>query len=150
MDKFWFWSTCNKPRLRDPTAVKAIIARHWFDFDFDVCVERAPDGHQLLKMEGDGWPGAWQIPAGASPDDFQLDFEQDELENFEPMLLAIAPFLAEPLIVQAVGTVKGAYPLNACQWRVEPCATQIEKVEFTSEGMAPPPSPAAELVLLAA
>ena len=34
MNIFWFLTTSNKPRLRDPTQVQQIIERYWFDFDF--------------------------------------------------------------------------------------------------------------------
>lgn len=148
MDPFWFRTTCNKPRLRDPTKVLEIIDCYCIDQDMAVTIERAPDGFRLLNIEGDGWPGASRLTDADSLRD--VDYGEDGLGDFEPMLLELAPCLAEPLIVQAVGTVKGAYPLSACQWRVEPFATSIDKVEFTSEGMIPPANSSTALVLLAA
>ena len=65
MNLFWFLTTSNKPRLRDPTQVARIIGTYWFDFDCTVSVERGADGQHHLNIEGDGWPAAWPLPPGS-------------------------------------------------------------------------------------
>ena len=40
MSEFWFLTTSNKPRLRDPTKVERIMDKYWFDFDCSVAIER--------------------------------------------------------------------------------------------------------------
>lgn len=120
MNAFWFRTTSNEPRLRDPTQVLGIVGRYYFDFDLAVGVNRAADGQHHLAIHGDGWPGAWPLPAGTSPQAYEPDFATNGLEEFEAFLNEIAPFLAETLIVQAIGSVSGRFPLSACEWRIEP------------------------------
>ena len=42
----------------------------------------------------------------------------------------IAPFLAEPLVVQSVGFVNCRFPVSACEWRIVPEGTVLEINHF--------------------
>ena len=118
-EHFWFLTTSNKPRLRDPTQVSQLIAKYWFDFDCSVEIEHDSDGQPRLVVDGDGWPAAWPLPPDTSGEEFCPDFDTSGQEEFTAFLAQIAPFLMEPLVVQAVGTASGEYPLSACEWRVD-------------------------------
>jgi hypothetical protein len=128
---FWFLSTSNKPRLRDPTKVLQIMAKYWFDVECEALVEQDADGQHHLSIQGDGWPSAWLLPPGATPEDYYPDFDTPGQEEFAAFLTDIAPFLLEPLIVQAIGTATGEFPLSAGEWRVDPGSTMVTKTEFT-------------------
>ena len=132
MADFWFAVACNRPRLRDPVAGTRIIAQYWFDFDIEVKISPDADGHACLHIEGDGWPACWPLPEGMSGEDYYPDYPTEGQEEFAAFLIEIAPQLAEPLIVQAIGTVSGRFPLSACQWRVEPGSSAVAKTEFTA------------------
>jgi hypothetical protein len=53
-------------------------------------------------------------------------------EGFEDFLREVAPFLAEPLIVQAVGSENCRFPLAACQWLIEPGSKDIRCTGFSA------------------
>ena len=139
MNTFWFLTTSNKPRLRDPTQVQQIIGRYWFDFDFTVAVEDHPDGQHCLGIQGNGWPAAWLPPPDTSSEEWYPDFDTSGQEEFAAFLAEVAPFLTEALTVQAIGTAAGEFPFSACEWRVEPNAATVARMEFTSnaENSAP-------------
>src|SRR5262245_21977923 len=107
MSELWFVTTCNKPRLADPAAVLTILGRYRFDWDFAVEVKANGAGHYRLQVEGEGWPGAWLRTADDRDD--EPDFPSDGLAEFEALLSEIAPHLAEPLIVQAIGQDQGRF-----------------------------------------
>ena len=72
---------------------------------------------------------------GADRDDFEPDYDVDSLEVFEDFLKELAPFLIEPLTIQAIGAEKCRFPLCAREWHVRPGATEIEETSFHhSEG----------------
>jgi hypothetical protein len=129
---FWFLTTSNKARLHDPTEAARILAKYWFDFECDTLIEQDADGQHRLSFSGDGWPGAWLLPDGVSKDDHYPDFDMPEEEGFAEFLIDIAPCLADTLIVQAIGTATGEFPLAAVEWRIEPGSTTVAKTEFTS------------------
>jgi hypothetical protein len=139
MPNFWFAVACNKPRLRDPAQVLGIIGRYWFDFDCAVAIENDTEGQSRLSIDGDGWPAAWPLPPGISAEDYYPDYPTLGQEEFEAFLSEVAAFLMDPLVVQAIGTVNGRFPLSACEWRLAPCSTAVAKIEFTSaaESAAP-------------
>ena len=144
MNKFWFLTASNNPRLRDPTQVLEIIARYWFDFECEVEVEQDADGQSRLSIHGDGWPAAWPLPPGTSQEDFLPDFDTAGDEEFCDFLTDIAPFLEETLLVQAIGTVDGHFPFSASEWRIHPGVTAVATIAFTS------PAESGDLLLLAA
>jgi hypothetical protein len=124
MNEFWFLTVCNKPRLRDPTKVQEIVQEYWFDWDCEVRIEQYADC-AVLNIEGECWPDAWRRPVEDSSDG-------DLPDAFEEFLAAVAPYLEEPLIIQAIGTATGEFPLAACQWTVNPQSGVVSKVEFSS------------------
>jgi hypothetical protein len=136
MDTFWFMTRSNKPRLRDPTRVRQIIGKYWFDFDCAVEVEQGSDGQHRLSIQGDGWPAAWLLPPDMLAEEFYPDFDTSGQEEFAAFLADIAPFLMEPLTVQAIGTADGEFPVSACEWRVEPNSASVARFEFTSDAEA--------------
>ena len=139
MPNFWFAVACNKPRLCDRAQVLQIIARYWFDFDCEVAIKQDSDGQACLAIDGDGWPAAWLLPPDTSAEEYYPDYPTLGQEEFAAFLIEIAPFLMEHLIVQAIGTVNGRFPLSACEWRVAPGSNTVAKFEFTtpSESTAP-------------
>ena len=131
MNDFWFMTTCNRPRLADPAAVSAIVARYRFDWDLGVRVWRDPQGNWRLTIEGEGWPGAWRkTSADNGP---QPALEGPGLEGFEALLAEIAPHLAEPLVVQAIGCNPLGFPLHACEWEARSAWQTIAKLEFSTD-----------------
>src|SRR5258708_37586735 len=104
MSEFWFLTTSNKPRLRDPAKVERIMYKYWFDFDCNVEVERDLHGKPRLVIDGDGWPCAWLLAPGTLQSDFFPDYVTSGDDEFKAFLTEIAPFLLEPLIIQAIGT----------------------------------------------
>jgi hypothetical protein len=137
MPQFLFVTTCNKPRLRDPTKAQDILGRYWFDWDLAVEIEENACDQHRLTIQGEGWPAAWPMPDHCDRDHFQPDIDCDGLSDFERLLEEIAPCLDEPLIVQAIGTVDGRFPLSACEWRVAPGSGTVAKVKFTSSAEVP-------------
>ena len=105
---------------RDPGPVPRIIAKYWFDFDCAVQIEMDSLGQSRLTIDGDGWPAAWPLPWGISAEEYYPEYPTLGQEEFEDFLLEVAAYLAEPLVVQAIGTVNGRFPLSACEWRVTP------------------------------
>ena len=132
MNNFWYVTASNQPCLRDPTRVQQIIAKYWFDFDCNVEVEPDSAGRQRLSMQGDGWPAAWLLPADTSSEEYYPDHVTPGQEEFAACLAEIAPFLMETLVVQAIGSSDGQFPLSACEWQVSPGSTAVAKIEFTS------------------
>ncbi len=131
MSAFWFLTTSNKPRLRDLTAAQSIIAKYGFDFDCTVTIERDRLGQPRLSIDGDGWPCAWLLPSGGARAKFVPDYATADGKEFPTFLAEIAPLLAEPLLVQAIGTVTGEFPLHACLWRADP-AGSVRVTDFSS------------------
>ncbi len=124
---------CVQPATASrPGPVTRIIAKYWFDFDCAVEVETDSAGQSRLTIDGDGWPAAWPLPPGISAEEYYPDYPTLGQEEFEDFLLEVAANLAEPLVVQAIGTVNGRFPLSACEWRVAPGASAVAKVEFNS------------------
>jgi len=135
MTDFWFATACNWPRIHDPAAVQQILDQYRFDWDLLVEIATDDEGRSRLRIEGDGWPGAWVKSPDYSPDD-EPDFPTDGVKEFESLLSRIAPHLAEPLIVQAIGFNQGRFPLSACEWQVHPGWQTIAKTEFSQVGNA--------------
>jgi hypothetical protein len=130
MPHFMFATACNKPRLRDPTKARDIIGRYRFDWDLSVEIETDTNGEHRLTIHGEGWPGAWRIPPECKPDEFEPNFAG--ISDFEGLLEELAPCLADPLIVQAIGTVTGLFPLLANEWSISPGSRLIQRRDFSA------------------
>lgn len=140
----FFATDCNRPRLQDARAVQAIIERHYFDWELEVGIEFDPtDDQQHLTIFGFGWPGAWEMPMDPVPNNWEPDFDGDGIDGFEGFLREVAPHLAEPLTVQAVGSFQCQFPLLACEWHVTPGATEIRINGFRRCDFPHPASPKA-------
>ena len=135
MSKFWFRTTSTKPRLRDPSRVQTVIDKYCFDFDLVVSVNH---GDCRLIIDGCGWPSAWRLPPNTSAEAYDPDYGTDGRKEFEAFLAEIAPFLDETLIIQSIGSASGRFSLSACEWRVAPGASNVEKTEISSAEALPP------------
>ncbi len=117
----------NGPRLKDAEAARRVLERYSWDGEIEAVIETDPtNGQAYLALYGYDWPGAWKVPEGEHREEFVPDYDQDAYDGFEEFLRDIAPHLAEPLTVQAVGTEKCRFPLSACEWHVRPSAHEIE------------------------
>jgi hypothetical protein len=103
------------------------------ELNFGVRVNR-DTGQPYLVLCGYEWPEAWQLPDGIAAADF--DPYQDEAvysqgaNGFKDLLRQLAPFLEEPLTIQAIGNTGSLFPLSACEWHVEPSAANVDIIEF--------------------
>jgi hypothetical protein len=138
MATFLATTASNSPRLKDPAAASQVLERYCWDGDVQAVIETGrADGDTYLALYGYEWPGAWKIPDGVSPDEFEPDYDQDLYDGFAEFLREIARYLAEPLTVQAVGFEKCRFPLSACEWHIEPGGTVIEVCTFRHSGDEP-------------
>jgi hypothetical protein len=111
----------NRPRLKDADTARALVNCYHFDNDLEAEIAlEARDGQPRLSVAGYGWPGAWRVPDGVDPLDFTPDYDENSGDGFEDFLHEIAPCLAEPWTVQAVGHTKCRFQLSACAWHVRP------------------------------
>ena len=136
MATFVATTSSNGAGVTDPDAVQKILERYHFDGDLEARIETSrSDGNPYLSIWGYDWPGAFKVPDGVPPDDFEPDYDVDSLEVFEDFLKEVAPFLAEPLTIQAIGAEKCRFPLCAREWHIRPRAVDIEQTSFQhSEG----------------
>ena len=136
MANFIATTASNGAGLKDPDAVTKILERYCFDGDLTVEIETSQSsGQPYLSIYGFEWPEAFKVPDGEIQDEFGPDFNVDSGEVFEDFLKEVAPFLNEPLTIQAIGAEKCRFPIGACEWHVLPSATEIEVNGFRhSEG----------------
>jgi hypothetical protein len=152
MPTFIAVTACNGPRLSDPEGAQKVIERYCWDGDVVPVIRKDEAGRQShLALHGYDWPGAWRIPDGVRKAEFEPDYDLDSADGFEEFLKELAPFLAEPLTVQAVGSERCRFPISACEWHVRPRDTVVEVSGFrysipelsnTMAGNAPQPPPA--------
>jgi hypothetical protein len=135
MSEFSVVVSSNSPTLKDPEAVQRVISRFAVDRELNCGVRIHRDsGQPYLVLWGYEWPEAWPLPEGTDAADF--DPYQDEAiyaqgaDGFKDLLRQLAPFLQEPLTVQAIGFTGTLFPLSACEWHVEPGATSLATTEF--------------------
>ena len=83
--------------------MRKILDRYFWDSDVTASIETR-DGQAQLEIYGYDWPGAWSIPDGANRDDFEPDYDIDPGDGLEDFLKEVAPYLAEPLTIQSVGS----------------------------------------------
>lgn len=132
MANFIATTVSNGPRLRDPVGARAVLARYHWEGDLNITVSN--EGHDdkaFLNIYGYEWPTCWRIPDGIDPEDFDPYADDDNEEDFDGFLRDIAPFLAEPLTVQAVGAEKCRFPLAAHEWHVKLIGTNGFTIEET-------------------
>jgi hypothetical protein len=136
MANFIATTASNGAGLKDPDAVKKILERYVFDGDLTVEIETSQSsGQPYLSIYGYEWPGAFKVPDGVNRDEFEPDYDVEPLDIFEDFLKEVAPFLTEPLTVQAVGAIKCQFPLSATEWHIGPGDSEIEVSGFRhSEG----------------
>jgi hypothetical protein len=136
MANFTAVTASNGPRLKHFEAVERTIGSYYVDSDFNVGVAfDATTGEPHLFVYGYVWPEAWKLPEGVQAEDFDPyvpEVYEEGAEGFEQLLIEIAPHLAEPLTVQAVGNTKCRFPLSACEWTIEPGATSVTIHQFTN------------------
>ena len=131
MATFIATTSSNGPIMKDADAARKILERYFFDGDLEARIDTTqPDGQPYLSICGYEWPGAFKIPEGVNMDDFEPDYEDDPSDVFEDLLKELAPFLDEPLTIQAIGAEKARFPLSACEWHVQPGDTKIEVLGF--------------------
>lgn len=127
MATFIATTACNGPRVTDAEAVKKIMDRYSWDGDTTAGIIADPDdGQPRLTIAGYDWPAAWKVPDGVDRTMYELDYDTDPNVGFEQFLKQVAPFLAEPLTVQAIGFENCRFPLAACKWHVLPGGGAIE------------------------
>ena len=121
MTNFVAVTTSNRPRLRDPTAVRAVLDRYALDFDVGAWIETdEASGEEHLMICGQGWPRAPRLTEDMHPMDFPPSDWDDDPADFEQLLQELAPHLAEPLTIQAVAHDDCCFPLLAREWHIEP------------------------------
>ena len=75
-------------------------------YDFSRGLECMIDNGSIYLL-GYEWPDLWLK--------YEDDDDQDCEDNFEEFLKELAPFLSEDLVVHAIGTEKGIFPLVAME-----------------------------------
>jgi hypothetical protein len=125
MATFIATTSSNEVRVTDADAVQRVLDRYYWDGDIQALLD-GPDSFKALVIFGYAWPAAWQLKEGAA----EPDWDEDSDEGFELFLLDIAPFLAEPLIVQAIGAEHCRFPLVAREWCIRPGDIEIETNGF--------------------
>jgi len=121
----------NGPRILNVDSVLEVLNQYFWSGDVEAVVRIDPIRNEAyLIISGDEWPGAWKIPEGVNADDFEPDYDIDPDDGFQEFLKEVAPFLAEPLTVQAIGYENCRFPLAACEWYVRPGATAVEVTGF--------------------
>jgi hypothetical protein len=129
MSDFTATTACSGPLVGDVQAVERVLAGYVLDrdlragvaFDFD-------DGRPHLYLYGSAWPEAWPLPDGIERADFDpdsTDFREHGAEGFVELLKELAPHLAEPLVVQAIGADRCRFPLAAAEWSIDAAGTTV-------------------------
>jgi hypothetical protein len=152
MATFVATTASNGPRLLDPEAARRVVERYHWDGDVTESIEHhQADAQSYLALYGYDWLGAWKIPDGVTPEEFEPDYDVDPYDGFEAFLRDIATCLAEPLTVQAVGAEKCRFPLAACEWHIKPGGSEIQLTCFQHSAGDPDlvPEASADIPLLA-
>ena len=140
----------NSPKLRDAVAAQRVLDRYHFDGDIEASVHAdEPSGDRRLFFYGYDWPGAWRIPEGVKRDEFEPDYDVGSYAGFELFLKEMAPHLAEPFTIQAIGFERCRFPLSACEWHIGPDSTVIEINDFKHGDLEPVVAPDEPTVTLA-
>jgi hypothetical protein len=134
----------NDPKINAPAAVSNALE------PFDLCrlrleIAETGDGAKL-KMEDDfdpedaDWPSVVrtaelpdQDDAFASDDESRLHDERGQ-QGLMDLLLALAPYLAEPLILQAASFDSTGEFYSTAEWTVQPGTTSVEFKEIAALG----------------
>lgn len=132
MPTFLATTGSNEAAVHDVSGLRRVLDRYFLVGDVRACL-REVDGTPTLMICGFDWPAAWSMPAGADADDLDPDWDADGDEGFLQLLQDIAPYLTDALVVQAVGAEACRFPLAACQWRVQPGASEVEVNGFGAE-----------------
>lgn len=136
-------TACNDPKIKDHEAVEKIIARYYVEPDLNVGVGfDEKDGSAFVFVYGYVWPDAWPIPDGIKPEEFDPYVDDDTYEGgadgFRQLLKDLAPYLIDPMTVQAVGSIKFRFPLSACEWHIPPRGKKVQLNEFSHSSQPVP------------
>jgi hypothetical protein len=135
----------NRPTVNTPEAVQEILEQYDLQLELQV-VTGSEAGTGVLAFEEDayaGWPSAVRVdelPDVSGEDKDERDDEWYEAchklhvergqQGLTDMLLALAPHLSSPLVVQ-VATFDPAGSFGAAkEWTVRPGATEVEVKEI--------------------
>lgn len=120
-------TTSNRPRLREPSAARAVLDQYPLEEDVRAWIENdEATGKQYLTICGDGWPRPCRMVEGVKSSQGVCG-EADEVgADFEQLLNELAPYLADPLTVQAVGHDECCFPFTAREWHICPGSVEVE------------------------
>lgn len=126
----WDNVTSNTAMVSDLDAVHAVLSKYEIDGDIHSRREKGGRGGMIRIRGEETWPRAVKRdelpPPNDTDDDGWLDvmFEKGD-QGFLDLLLALAPYLTTPLVVQSV-TIDRQYFFNAQEWIIRPGATEVE------------------------
>jgi hypothetical protein len=124
-------TTSNRPRLREPSAARALLDQYPLAEDVRAWIETDEDtGRQYLTICGDGWPRACRIVEGGDSSEAVYEDVEEKGAGFEQLLKELAPCLADPLTVQAVGHDECCFPFAAREWHIRPGSAGVEINDF--------------------
>ena len=128
----------NRPTVNTPEAVQGILQHYDVRPALQVVTgNEAGTGvlafleDENMLVEGPSAVQASQLPAGAD-DEEQSDELHKELgqQGHADLLLALAPYLKTPLIIQAASFASNGEFYDAKEWTVRPGATEVEVKEI--------------------
>ena len=88
--------------------VKKLLDKYDFSCGLNCQIE-----HGSIEIWGEEWPNLWLKPKNDEEN-------ADCTDNFEEFLEELSPFLAEDLVIHAVGAEKCIFPLSAMEIKVTP------------------------------
>ena len=134
----------NRPTVNTPEAVQGILEQYDVRPELQVVPANEADRGVLAFLDDENmlvdWPSA--VPADPLPSeaDYESDEErweaEDELhkergqQGLTDLLLALAPYLKTPLIIQAASFASNGEFYDAKEWTVQPGATEVEVKEI--------------------
>ena len=124
-------------RAENADAVRAVLARYRLRCEgVEVGLapeeksrdgQRVPTGRYRLYFHGYDTPDVWRPEEGRDPEGEGFDWDEDGTADcLEELMLAVAPYLEGPWVIQCVGAEKCRFPMVASEWRVEPGGTEVQ------------------------
>jgi hypothetical protein len=130
MANFTAYKASNSPAVNNPEAVQKVLDSY-HAYCSDVCFRLdSESGTERLIFEGGDWPRIIKASDSAEYGEENMAELDDSPEG---LMLEISPYLKEKLIIQAVGTNNGRWPLAAAQWEIEPGGKTVKLSGFTCE-----------------
>src|SRR5262245_59020039 len=144
MPAFFIRVGMNRPTVNTPEAVQGILEQYDVRPELQVVPANEAGTGVLAFLEDENmlvdWPSAVRgadLPADA---DYGSDEERWEAEDewhkergqqgHADLLLALAPYLKTPLIIQAASFASNGEFYDAKEWTVQPGATEVEVKEI--------------------